>query len=174
MNGLTGTRRLARPVRLSLARDLGGDIDGAWWPHSAAVARELPEFIQLMHRPLGEVLDICVNWSNSEAAMDLSTIASGAGLVRGAQHRRPRLMAVTGRDGCLRLLVVPHLTPQALGTMVMRCAAAMPAPEPGREAQLLETANTVIRLAEAESARWTTHMNGENATDPVAAQPVHD
>jgi hypothetical protein len=34
VNGLTGSRRLARPVRLALAQQLGGDIDCAWWPHA--------------------------------------------------------------------------------------------------------------------------------------------
>ena len=58
MNGLTGTRRCARPVRIALARVLGGDIDGAWWPHSGSVASELPELIEALHRPLGEIIDI--------------------------------------------------------------------------------------------------------------------
>jgi hypothetical protein len=42
MNGMTGSRRLARPVRLALATRLGRDIDGAWWPHTGSVAQELP------------------------------------------------------------------------------------------------------------------------------------
>jgi len=45
VNGSAGARRCARPVRITLARVLGGDIDGAWWPHSASVAGELPELI---------------------------------------------------------------------------------------------------------------------------------
>jgi hypothetical protein len=35
VNGSAGARRCARPVRITLARVLGGDIDGEWWPHSA-------------------------------------------------------------------------------------------------------------------------------------------
>lgn len=158
MNGLTGTRRVARPVRVALAQRRGGDIDGAWWPHTASVAGELPQFIQLLHRSVGEVMDIGVNWSMFDAAIDLTTIASGSGLLRGAQHRRPRLMVVTGRDGCVKLLVVPHMTARTLASMVMRRAAAMPASEVEHQGQLLETADCVIRLARAESIRWSTRM----------------
>ena len=38
VNGSAGARRCARPVRITLARVLGRDIDGAWWPHSGSVA----------------------------------------------------------------------------------------------------------------------------------------
>ena len=76
MNGLTGTRRLARPVRLALAPQLGSDIDGAWWPHTGVVARELPELIEVLHKPLGEIVDICINWSAGQGAFDFNAIVS--------------------------------------------------------------------------------------------------
>jgi uncharacterized protein DUF5994 len=158
VNGLNGTRRLARPVRLALAKTLGGDIDGAWWPHTASVARELPELIEVLHRPLGEIVDICINWSAMEGPLDLDTIASGGRTLIGAQHRRPRLMVVEGRDGCAKLLVVPHMTSQALGAVVMRCAAALPALHADRGTQLFETADGVVRVAQVESAKWTGRM----------------
>jgi hypothetical protein len=47
MNGMKGPRRSARPARIALATLLGGDIDGAWWPHTASVAGELLELIEL-------------------------------------------------------------------------------------------------------------------------------
>jgi hypothetical protein len=46
-----GARRLVRPVRIALAFELGGDLDGAWWPHTASIARELPGLIGALHRP---------------------------------------------------------------------------------------------------------------------------
>ena len=58
MNGLTGTRRSARPVRLALAQQLGAEIDGAWWPYTASVAGELPGLIEALRPPLGEIVDI--------------------------------------------------------------------------------------------------------------------
>ena len=57
-----------------MAGTLGGDIDGAWWPHSASVAGELPELIGALHRPLGEIIDIRINWSATEAAPDLNSM----------------------------------------------------------------------------------------------------
>ena len=87
MNGLTGPRRLARPVRLALAQQLGADIDGAWWPHTGVVAREMPDLVEALHQPLGEILDICVNWTASEGAVDFGLI------VTASQRRRARASA---------------------------------------------------------------------------------
>ena len=52
------------PVRLTLCPvRWAPDIDGAWWPHTGSVARELPELIESLHPALGEVVDININWS---------------------------------------------------------------------------------------------------------------
>ena len=155
MNGLTGTRRLARPVRLALAPQLGSDIDGAWWPHTGVVARELPELIEVLHKPLGEIVDICINWSASEAAVDLSSMVSVA---RWQRRRSFRLMMVAGHQVSAKLLVVPHETPQALGIMVMRCAAARHHAASQRDTELYETAESVVRAARAESSSWTARL----------------
>ena len=61
---------MARPVRLVLASQLGSDIDGAWWPHTASVASELPELIGVLHASLGEIVDIGINWSPTEGPVD--------------------------------------------------------------------------------------------------------
>ena len=74
MNGSTGARRCARPARITLARVLDGDIDAAWWPHSASAAGELPGLIGALHRPLGEIVDIKINWSPTDAAPDLDSM----------------------------------------------------------------------------------------------------
>jgi Family of unknown function (DUF5994) len=158
MNGMTGTRRSARPVRLALARQLGADIDGAWWPYTASVADELPGLIEALHRPLGEIFDICVNWSATEGPLELYEIASRAPSVHSGPRRRQRLMVVAGRLGCAKLLVVPHMTSQELGVMVMRCAAARPVSRLERESQLFEIADCVMQTAQTESASWTSRM----------------
>lgn len=172
MNGMTGTRRLARPVRLALARQLGADIDGAWWPHTASLARELPELIGVLNEPLGEIVDICINWSITEAPRELYELASSARSMPGAQRRRQRLMVVEGRLGRARLLVVPHMTSQALGIMVMRCAAARAISGSERDTQLFEMADCVMRAAQAESARWTGHMHDGAVTGSAVAQEL--
>jgi hypothetical protein len=154
VNGLTATRRLASPVRLAISRHPGADIDGAWWPHTGSVANELPELVGVLHRSLGEVVDIRVNWSAAQGQLDLDSIASGARGPAAMKPSRPRLMLVAGRDACVKLLVVPCKTSPTLGAMVMRCAAAMPVEETERRTPAFETADRVLRVAQLESVRW--------------------
>lgn len=104
MNGMSGSRRLASPVRLALNPCLGGDIDGAWWPHSFALAGELPELIEALHPVLGEVLDIKINWSAASGTAILKNPEIG----RGVDARLERPTASTDA----------HLRPHQL------CAAA--------------------------------------------------
>ncbi|WKG04109.1 DUF5994 family protein [Mycolicibacterium sp. HK-90] len=158
MNGLTGTRRLASPVRLTLGKQSGTDIDGAWWPHTASVAGELPELVGALHRSLGEVVDIRINWSAAEAQLDLNSIVTGNRWPSAAPASRPRLMAVAGRHECVKLLVIPCKTSIALGALVMRCAAGMPVAETVRRTPLFETAECVLRVAQTESASWSGRM----------------
>lgn len=172
MNGLTGTRRLASPVRLALAQQLGADIDGAWWPHTGLVASELPELIEVLHRRLGEIVDIGINWSVSEADVDFNSIVTGARWKRGEQRRRYRLMAVGGRQACVKLLVIPHMTPRALGSMVMRCAAARPISDSERVTEVFEIAARAVRAARDESASWTSRIHDVNTIEGVVAQRV--
>lgn len=143
-----------------LAGQLGGEIDGAWWPHTASVATELPELVDVLHRPLGEIIDIRINWAVTEGQLDLETIATGARLMRaGEHHRRPRLMVIVGKAGSAKLLVVPSMTSQALGLMVLRTAAGLPTSGGTGDARLFETARVVMRLAEAESMKWCEAIN---------------
>jgi hypothetical protein len=155
MNGINGARRLARPVRLSLAPKLGAVIDGAWWPHTASVASELPELIGILHRQLGVVVDIKINWSATEGPLDLNTITTSGKALGGTLNRRPRLMVISGHDCRATLLVLPHLTSQGLGTIVMRKAVDAPIELSPRDAKLHETAECVMRAAQVESARWS-------------------
>lgn len=155
MNGLTGTPRLARPVRLVLAPTLGADIDGAWWPHTGSTARELPQLISVLHRPLGEIVDICVNWSATEGALDLNSILTSARPKAHAEHRRHRLMRIVGRTAEAKILIVPHMTTPALGNLVMRCASGRPLVGSERDSQWCDAAENVLRDASAESASWT-------------------
>ena len=158
MNGLSGTRRLASPVRLTLARQLGADIDGAWWPHTGSVANELPELVGVLHRSIGEVVAIRVNWSAAEGQLDLDSIVTGTRGPTGMKLSRPRLMMVAGRDACVKLLVVPCRTSVTLGGLVMRCAAGMPVEESVRNTPVFDTADRVLSVARVESARWSVQL----------------
>ncbi|MFV1362507.1 DUF5994 family protein [Mycolicibacterium elephantis] len=155
MNGLTGTRRLARPVRLVLARTFGGtDIDGAWWPHTGSTAGELPQLIQVLHPSLGEIVDICVNWSATDGELDLNSILTRARPNAAAAHRRHRLMRVIGRNAQAKLLVVPHMTTPALGNRVMRCASGRPLVGSELDSQWCQAAEGVVRDASTQCAMW--------------------
>ena len=166
MNGLTGTRRLARPVRLTLSATLGGDIDGAWWPYTNSVAQELPGLIEGLHQPLGEIVDICINWPVTKGPIDLESIVLGTRRAVTPECRRLRLMAVEGRLGCAKLLVVPHMTSVDLGGLVMRGAAAMPVVGLERDSQMFATADLVVRTAQVESAEWTAQRRGAKTANP--------
>jgi hypothetical protein len=169
MNGMAGTRRLARPVRLALAQQLGADIDGAWWPYTASLAHELPGLIEALHRPLGEIIDICVNWSATEGPRELYEIAAGAPAIPAGKRRHQRLMVVDGRLGIAKLLVVPHMTSEALGVMMMRFASARPVAGAQRDTKMYEICDGVMQAALSESASWTTQMRNAAA---AGMQPI--
>lgn len=151
-------RRLSSPVRLALAMQLGNDLDGAWWPHTVSVARELPELVDALSTRLGQILGISVNWSSLEGSpiLDPQNRASPADSGRIICHQR--LMMVTGRQASANLLVVPCRTSSALAVMVLRQAAALVFVPAMREAQVFQTADDIVRAARAESVRCARHL----------------
>ena len=159
MSVTSEARRLASPVRVTLNPFLGGDIDGAWWPHRGSLAHELPKLIEALYPALGEVVDIKLNWTEAAGAPVLKPLSSGSMSMLGWNDRRQRLMFVAGRTLCARLLVVPHSATPALGLMVLRRAASMPTSFAEQNSPILETANCVIRSAKAESSLWAAHLN---------------
>ena len=170
---MSGARRSACPVRIALATALGGDIDGAWWPRVASVATELPELVEALHRPLGEILDIRVNWSTTDRTPDLGSMTSYAMSMPGWQHSRQRVMVISGRRARAKLLVVPHLTSSALALMVLRRAASLPIPDAQQLSAVFKTADCVVRAAQAESASWAGRTPDGHAAQNQARQASH-
>ncbi|ORA21249.1 DUF5994 family protein [Mycobacterium aquaticum] len=154
MNGLDGPRRSARPVRVALAEQLGADIDGAWWPHSAALAAELPNLVAALQQSLGEIIEIRLNWSETEGQLDLSAMVADGRCGTATRRKRPHLIRVGGHSADVTLLVVPPRTSLQLGSLVMRCAAVLPIANADRNTSLFATADAVVDAALAESARW--------------------
>lgn len=168
MTGRSGTRRLASPVRVTLNPFPDGeDIDGAWWPHSGSLARELPGLIEALRPLLGEILGIELNWSATAGAPVLKPLSSGSMSMLGWNDRRQRLMHVDGRTASARLLVVPHSATPTLGRLVLRRAASMPISVPEQNSPILETANCVVRAAKAESSSWTARLAADAAETSV-------
>jgi hypothetical protein len=143
-------QRPANPVRLTLASPLGQDIDGAWWPRTARMTRELPELVAIMCKCLGEIAGIKVNWSSLERPPDLNSF--------GWEGRHQHIMTIGGRYGCANLLIVPHLTSTALAVMVLRRAADLPIEASHRDTQAFRTADCIVRAARGESALGTPRL----------------
>ena len=150
--GDRGARRLASPTRLTLAPVLGDDeLDGAWWPHTTSIARELPELINALGDRLGQIMDIAVNWSAFEGVLDLDSF-SRAEAFPGFKARQQRVMTITGGHARANLLVVPCRTTTALAVMVLRQAAALPIMPSHLGTPAHRAADHILRAARAECA----------------------
>ena len=119
-------RRLASPIRLTLASELGGALDGAWWPHTSSVARELSE---LDRRPRERWAKSSISASTGrplEGVPDLDSLhRRGNAAIPGREARQQRVMTVTGSRARARLLVVPcrdHHSPRCHAAASSRCA----------------------------------------------------
>jgi hypothetical protein len=140
---MTAERRLAGPVRLTLATDLGNDIDGAWWPHTGRISRELPELVSVLGPRLGDIITINVNWSSLESPPDLNW--------HGWRGKHQHVMTMCGRDARAKILVIPHLTRSALAVMVLRRAAGLPIDPVHHDSATFQTADCIVRVARGES-----------------------
>jgi hypothetical protein len=142
--GETGSRRRASPVRLTLAFELGKDIDGAWWPHTGRIAAELPDLISVLGPRLGDVTGIDVNWTSLQNPPDLNWVEW-----RGKQQH---VISVSGTRANARLLLVPHSTNSALAKMVLRRAAQLPIDAAHRNTQPFERAGSILDAARLQVA----------------------
>jgi type IV secretory pathway TrbD component len=161
MNSAVRGLRLASPVRLALARELGSDLDGAWWPHTASIARELPELIGALSTQLGQILDISVNWSSLEASPILDPQNRARKTDPGRVIGHQRLMMITGAQASANLLVVPCWTSTGLAVMVLRQAAARMVMPAERDTEAFRTAEGIVRAARTESALCARRLQGD-------------
>jgi hypothetical protein len=152
---VTNRRRLASPTRVTLTSALGDDvIDGAWWPHTTSVARELPELIDTLGERLGQIVDIGVNWSAVDGVLDLDALTRrGVNAIPGWKERHQHVMTVTGGHARANLLVVPCRTTTALAVMVLRCAAGLPILPSHMDTAAYRAADNIVCSARAECAQ---------------------
>jgi hypothetical protein len=130
------------PVRLTLASRLGDQIDGAWWPRTGRISRELRELVSVLEVPLGQVIDINVNWSSIQRQPDLNW-AWWQGI-------HPHVMTVCGHDARAKILVVPYRTGTALAVMLLRRAAGLSVLAAHRDSRAFLTAESILRAARGE------------------------
>lgn len=153
MNRAVRGRRLASPVRLALAAELGSALDGAWWPHTASIADELPELVDALSARLGEVIDIGINWSPLECSPDLDAVNRERMRDPGRMVGHQRLMTVAGSRARANVLVIPCRTSASLATMVLRHAAALPIIGPEQDTREFRISDDIVRAARTESVR---------------------
>ncbi len=137
-------RRRADPVRLSVSRQLGGAIDGAWWPRADRITNELPNLVAALTPLLGDIESINVNWPPLQRPPDFNWT--------GWEHKRQHVMTLSGGQAHVNLLVIPYATYTALAVMVLRRAADLPvdACDQGKPAFL--TAGLILQAARQQLA----------------------
>ena len=134
----------ASPIRLSVARELGRDIDGAWWPRADRITNELPTLVSALNPLLGDIASINVNWPPLQRPPDLNW--------PGWERRRQHVITVNGTHACANLLIVSYATHRALALMVMRCAANLPIEAADRDKPAFLTAGSILRAAQQQRA----------------------
>ncbi|AKN16163.1 DUF5994 family protein [Mycobacterium haemophilum] len=137
-------RRQANPIRLTLARELGRDIDGAWWPRADRITNELPNLIAVLSPLLGEITSINVNWSPLQRPPDLNW--------PGWERKRQHIMTVSGTHARANLLIISYTTHSALALMVLRCAANLPILATDRDKRAFLTAGSILQVAQQQCA----------------------
>lgn len=145
-------RRLAGPVRVTLAPYFGGTVDGAWWPRVTCLAHELGDLIDAVYHPLGAITDIILGWPSTEGAPDLDSARFASPMNKTAPRSHLNVMALVGRDAVANLLIVPCLTTSNLAVMVLRRAAKMPIPDAQQATETFRVADCIVRTACAERA----------------------
>jgi uncharacterized protein DUF5994 len=139
-----GGRGQANPIRLSVARERGRAIDGAWWPHADRITNELPNLVGVLTPVLGDITSINVNWSPLQRPPDLNW----PGWVGKRQH----VMTVSGTHGCANLLIISYATHSSLALTVMRCAANLPIEAADRDKPAFLTARSILWAAQRQRA----------------------
>ena len=139
----------AVPVRVCVARKLGHEIDGAWWPRADRIANELPQLVVALTPVLGHVASINVNWRPLQRPPDFNW--------PGSQHKHQHVMTVSGDDASANLLVISYATPSSLALMVLRRAADMPIDPADRRTPAFRTAGSILLAAQQQCAAARTN-----------------
>jgi hypothetical protein len=102
-----------------------GRVDGAWWPHSADLAAEIPDLVAVLSVRLGQISDVLykmTEWVRPPVKMQI-----GGRKVRiSGYHRQPNnTIEVLGLGGQrVVLLVVPADTEEHMAHEILMAAAA--------------------------------------------------
>jgi hypothetical protein len=113
-------------LRLKPKAPQTGYVDGAWWPHSDDLTKELPDLLAVLSVRLGAIDRVLYNLS--EWAKAPAKLATGGRNVRldGYRLQPINTLEVLGRDRnkiLLLLVVPPHTDPEHALTTMMAAAA---------------------------------------------------
>jgi hypothetical protein len=137
-------RRSANAVRVSVASQLGGDIDGAWWPRVDRMTVELPNLVAALTPLLGDITSINVNWPSLQRPPDFNW--------PGWELKPQHVMTVNGVEESVNLLIVPYATYSGLALMVLRRAADLPITPADRDKPAFLTAGSILQAARRQRA----------------------
>jgi hypothetical protein len=111
-------------LRLKPKKHLSGSVDGAWWPHNADLAAELPDLLSVLSvrlGPIGRVIYNLGEWTGAPRKF-----ATGGHLVRlDGFHLQPaNTVEVHGLNGkkLVLLLVSPRADPHQAHAIMMTAA----------------------------------------------------
>lgn len=137
-----GSSRRPDPIRLSVARELGHYIDGAWWPRADRLTNELPRLVAALTPRLGDIVSINANWPPLQRPPDFNW--------PGWEHKRQHVMTFSGEAACANLLIIPYATYSALAVMVLRRAANLPVNQADRDKRAFLTAGSIVLAAQRQ------------------------
>jgi Family of unknown function (DUF5994) len=132
------------PLRLSVAHELGQEIDGAWWPRADRITNELPHLVSVLTPMLGDITAINVNWSPLQRPPDFNW--------PGWEHKRQHIMTVSGTKARANLLIISYATHSGLALMVLRCAANLTIENGDRDKPSFLVAAAIVQAAQRQRA----------------------
>ncbi|MFJ1569346.1 DUF5994 family protein [Streptomyces erythrochromogenes] len=156
----TAPRDLAaeRPARLSLTpkTNLGGLLDGAWWPRSRDLAAELPALAAALDETWGRITRVSVNPTRWPVVPRTVAVAGHVLHVGWFTEQDPdKMILLSYTVGRWDLLVIPPETEPAAAARLMAAAAV---PGSVMAAGVLMANETVIgrgiRAARRREAAW--------------------
>ncbi|MFC4785270.1 DUF5994 family protein [Nocardioides sp. MAHUQ-72] len=154
------------PLRLELADELGhGPLDGAWWPRSDDLQREVADLVD--HFPAGRVDHLV--YSRPDWADVARRVTTRRGSIKIGSFPRDDTHVVLvnlATRRVVRLLVIPAATETASANLMMHRAA-----EAGNQADAAELLRSVADEHTAVDEVWSDDGGNYWGPDPVA--PSH-
>lgn len=138
-------------VQLKPTGEWSGTVDGAWWPRSRDLERELPTLLEALVRPFGRVEHINYRTDEWDDALPLLSSQKHSVELRGHNTEPHNVVSLLGNSPArLVLLVVPPEVETTEAHVMLAAAAGEGSPTPQ---ELLASDQSTAVLTRAER-RW--------------------